>query len=271
MQSYEHYSDILNEHLEFRKIQNASYSLRAFARDLNIAPSNLSEILRRKQGISPEKAMQIASNLKLSKEESEYFTNLVIANDARSKKERSIAKSNLEKIEIFAEKRQLQEDTFKLISDWYYYAILELLTTENFKSNHKWIAKALGLTLEEVNEAMARLLRLSLIKKVDGNYISTGVQLDTTHGIPSLSIKKFCQQILNKAMKAITDQSLDERELSTLTVAIDSKDLPILKKKIQNFRNDFDQTIIKSLKNKKPNIVYCLSMQFFNLTENNHD
>ena len=271
MQTYEHYSDILKEHLEFRKIQNFRYSLRAFARDLEIAPSNLSEILRKKQGISPEKASQIAHTLKLNKQESEYFTNLVMAHDARSKKERSLAQSNLEKIQIFSEKRQLQEDTFKLISDWYYYAILELITTENFKSNHKWIAKTLGLTLEEVDEAMARLLRLALIKKAGGNYISTGIQLDTTHGIPSLSIKKFCQQILNKAMKSITDQNLDERELSTLTVAIDSKDLPILKKKIQNFRNDFDQTIAKSLNNKKPNKVYCLSMQFFNLTENNHE
>ena len=271
MQPNEHYSDILKEHLEFRKIQNTRYSLRAFARDLEIAPSNLSEILRGKQGISPQKAIQIASTLKLNKQESEYFTNLVMAHDARSKKDRNIAQRNLEKIKIFSEKKQLQEDTFKLISDWYYYAILELITTSDFKSNHKWIAKTLGLTTLEVDEAFARLLRLKLIKKTGGQYISTGIQLDTTHGVPSLSIKKFCQQILNKAMKSITDQSVDERELSTLTVAIHSEDLPVLKKKIQEFRNEFDRLIAKKLENKKANKVYCLSMQFFNLMENKND
>jgi len=44
MQSYEHYSDILKEHLEFRKIQNTRYSLRAFEKAKHVQlPKNHSQ------------------------------------------------------------------------------------------------------------------------------------------------------------------------------------------------------------------------------------
>ena len=65
IQLYQSYQDILKAELEKRQRANARYSLRAFARDLGVSPSNLSEILQRKAGLSRIKAQEIAKKLNL--------------------------------------------------------------------------------------------------------------------------------------------------------------------------------------------------------------
>ena len=49
-----------------RKTRNKKYSLRAFARDLDIPVSSLSELLSGKSGISKERAIKVADKLNLS-------------------------------------------------------------------------------------------------------------------------------------------------------------------------------------------------------------
>lgn len=87
----EDYKTFILAEFKRRVEKNSSYSQNAFARDLGISPSRLSEILRGKQGLSLRWAITIAENLHLSKEESEHFCNLVMSKHARSRMQREAA------------------------------------------------------------------------------------------------------------------------------------------------------------------------------------
>jgi len=61
---------------------------------------------------------------------------------------------------------------------------------------------------------------MELIEIDDGKIKSTGIELETTNGIPSQSIRKFHMQVLEKAKMAIAEQSVNERHASTLVIAL---------------------------------------------------
>lgn len=259
------YRKVLLEHFSIRKEFNPNYSLRSFAKFLNIPSPNLSNILNEKQGLSKSSAEAIADKLKLSSEEKNKFVDMVLAKDARSKKEKLLALKRLEESQP-QKKAVLREDHFRVISDWHYFAILELMTLKDFQSSHSWISNKLGLSESLVEQSMERLVRLELVKKVDGNYISTGAQLRAESSlVPSFSIQKHNLQLLAKASEAITRQDLDQREIATLTIAFNEEDIPYVKERIQKFQNELNKELMERSKKKGANRVYALAVQFFDL------
>ena len=71
------YRSILKDELLRRIRQNPRYSLRAFARDLRLSPSRLSEVLSGKQGLSRQAAKAITERLGWRGSEAERFIDLV--------------------------------------------------------------------------------------------------------------------------------------------------------------------------------------------------
>lgn len=68
-----YFREYLNTELESRTEDNENYSLRAFAKFLEIDPSLLLRIMTGKQSLSLNKAQEIAEKLKLDQEEREKF------------------------------------------------------------------------------------------------------------------------------------------------------------------------------------------------------
>ena len=64
------YKDFLNTELTKRKTSNDLYSLRKFAKDLEIPPSTLNGVLKGTSKLSPQKCSQIARKLDLNREDS---------------------------------------------------------------------------------------------------------------------------------------------------------------------------------------------------------
>lgn len=262
------YRTYLKEKLEERCNVNHLYSLRAFSRDLGIEVSRLSRILRNQEGLSEISARKLASKLGLSEKETEYFINLVNSSDSRSKIKRKIASIKLNQYNDYYSKHHiLQLDVFKIISDWYHYAIVELSTLPSFKSDPQWIAKKLGIAVHEAQAAIERLLRLNIIEKVGGKIKASTSQLMTTDGIPSEAIKKFNKQILSKAISSIDTQNINERDISTVTINIDPSDISDFKALIKKFRNEFDKYAEERKTNKRPSELYSLAIQFFRLSD----
>ena len=99
---------LLNE-LNIRKEKNAMYSLRAFARDLEIGSTSLSDVLSGKRLLSKKNLEKISETLSLSPLEIEFLKGELKGNYT--------ARSAIE-----VERLQLEEDSFRLIADWYYFA-----------------------------------------------------------------------------------------------------------------------------------------------------
>lgn len=260
------YQNFLSSEFEGRRLRNPNYSLRAFARDLGLAAPKLSEILRGKCGLSELSARRLATELALSEKEAIIFINQVIVKHSRSKAEREKALKVLDSLKEHHTFDEIALDAFKIIADWYHFAILELTEVEGFRSNVSWIAKRLNLTNKVTKEAIDRLFDTGLLaKKSNGDWYQTEAILATPSGIPSSEIKKHHRQILAKADDALINVPINERDFSSTTFAVSESQLEEIQKEIKEFRRKLAKKINQS-KNKER--VYCLSIQFFPLDNN---
>jgi uncharacterized protein (TIGR02147 family) len=257
------YREILKDEYESRLNKNPRYSLRAFARDLGVAPSRVVEVLNYKRGLSRLLAARMAKSLELNKKETEIFLNLVDSVHGRSQLTRSQASLSLNQVRS-QEYATLQLDAFKLIADWHHYAILELTLVADFQSEPGWIAKRLGIQKTITVGAIERLKRLGLLIEANGRLKATDAMTFSSNGIASEGLKKHHEQILEKATNSIYCQSLEQRDLSAMTMAIRSADIPMAKEQIKKFRRGLSAELEAA---PRKDAVYCLAIQFFQLDE----
>lgn len=257
------YRLVLREELESRCGKNPRYSLRAFARDLGITSSRLSEVLSGRYGFSREAARKIAEQLGWSNSEITLFCDLVDAEHARAKQSRERARDRLAATPPAYQ--QLSLDAFQVISDWHHYAILELVAVDGFVNKPKWIAQRLGISDHVATAAIERLKRLDLLEEKNGRLQATDTFTATPSDVPSDALKKFHKQLLEKALTALHLQKVEERDISHLVLAVDRGQLKEAKETIRKFRRTFDARFGRG---PKKNSVYCLGITFFKLEEN---
>lgn len=256
------YRDILKRELEERCRRNPKYSLRSFARDLEMAPARLSDVLRARYGISPKAAVQIANKLGYGPCEAASFCDLVTSQHGRTPKSQEAARNRVQA--RGTSYQQLTQDAFHVIADWYHYAILELTLLDDFQSDLAWLGARLKISLNIVKPAIERLERLKLLEFKNSHWVATDNFTASTSDVPSAALKKFHQQVLERALTALYTQDVHERDFSSMVMAIDKADLPAAKEEIKAFRRGFDLRFGKA---KSKNSIYCLTTQFFRLDE----
>jgi uncharacterized protein (TIGR02147 family) len=258
------YRGLLKIELEKRCARNPRYSLRSFARDLEVSPSRLSDVIRGRYGLSRSAAASIADRIGMNREESSIFCDLVDLEHARANRARNEASDRLRRLAATRRSQQLAVDAFQIIADWYHYAILELTLVKGFKSDASWIAARLAISPHMVVSAIERLKRLDLIEDSSGRLRAKDDFTASPDGVPSDAIKRFHAQLLQKAITAISLQSIHERDVTSMVFAFERKRMKEAKEWIRTFRRGFDAHFGKS---KTKDEVYCLAIQFFRLQE----
>lgn len=261
-----HYRQFIEREFDSRLRKNPSYSLRAFARDIGMQPSKLSEVLRGLRGLSKVTALKVAKKLHLSADESEVFLNLVDLHQRKNKTLQKQAEEKLKSVAAMDGYGELSLERFKIISDWYHFSILEMTSLEAFESDARWIAGRLGISTKLAAEAIERLIDFGLlVRQPNGELSQTHVNLATPTGIPSREIREHHSQILMKADEALEKSDVNERDFSAITLAFNTEQMDEVKAELKRMRRQLGQKIQeKSEKNR----VYCLSMQFFPLDYN---
>ena len=250
----------LQQELSKRCKHNPHFSLRAFARTLDVEVSSLSKILNGKRSLSRKMLHHISSQLGLSPERVNYF------------EEKLPSRKRKQQMEF----TQLTMDTFTVISDWYHYAILELVTVKDFTPSKAWVAKRLGITVSEVNFAIERLQRLDMLEVNGDTWEQKSGQLTTIgSNFTASALKKLQNQILTQAQDALQTTKIERRDQSAMTMAIDSSKIADAKRLITKFRRDLcaflqDTSDPDSISDGKPHKpknkkdeVYQLSISLF--------
>jgi uncharacterized protein (TIGR02147 family) len=257
------YREVLRNEIAERSQKNPQFSLRAFATLAGLPASNLSEVLNGKKNISVERAYSISEKLKFSVKEREYFVSLVQLETTKSE---SLKMALLEKVRTMNPKVQAQSialDNFRMISEWFHFAILELLLAEKFIFTNKSAAKALGISPYQVDTALARLIRMDLVAETEsGEYKVKNSDVLVDSKIPAQALRSFHRQMLERTIESVEVQSPQEKVIGTETLAFDKADLAEANKIIEEC---FQKIIGLSRKSKKRNSVYHLGIQFFNL------
>lgn len=259
---YSDYLKYFQEAYENRVSRNPSYSMRAFARDLGLATSTLTEIMKGKYGLSYDRAFKVAERMHLNETQSQHFAELFTMQFSRSEKAKKQARTSVLSRTTQAY-QDLQEDAFRTISDWHHLALLELLEMEHhsYETAHL-LAERLELPQDLLMESLQRLERLNLIVTKKDRLVTTGDFTTVGNGRASEAIRHFHKQVLSRAQAALESQSVDEREFSSTVFSVSRDDVGAAKKVLQNFRREFATRFSKS---KSPDDVFCLGIQFFSL------
>ncbi|HLD74619.1 MAG TPA: TIGR02147 family protein [Bdellovibrionota bacterium] len=257
IQNYTDYKAWLQTELVKRCEANPRYSLRAFATSLKLSPSFLSKILSGKRPLTFKTANHVAQVLALSPAEKTKLMNLIIEN-GHSKE----SPSHTQKTEKYT---QLTMEAFSVISDWYHYAITELIYLKDFKNDPRWIAKKIGISIMEAKMAVQRLKHLEILEEKNGKLVKTQESLTTTTDFASSALKKFHKQVLEKAAYSLQEDDVSERDFSAISMAIDENKIPQAKKMIKKFR----RSLCKFLTQDKRTRIYNLSVQLYPLSKKN--
>jgi uncharacterized protein (TIGR02147 family) len=230
------YKVAIQEELAKRCEKNPRYSLRAFAKALELEPGVLSLILSGKKTPSFKTAQLILARLDLEPEQiQDFLSSLAQAHKSRGMKRLS---PHFKKMAIRPTIPDLSIDLFRVIGDWYHYAILMLTFIEGFKNDSNWIAVQLRISPSEAKLAVDRLMNLELLIEKDGKLIAQEGYSLADKTISTVSLRKHQQQVLEKAIVSLQNDSIDDRSMTSFTMAIDPEKIPEAKKLIERFTNE---------------------------------
>jgi uncharacterized protein (TIGR02147 family) len=257
------YRELLKDELAARCQRNPRYSQRAFARDIEMPPHKLSEVLRGKQGLSRPTAERIGKNLGMNAEERRRFCDLVDQKHGRSLAKRQAAAARLAR-DAQAPKT-LDLDRFHLISDWYHLAILELAKVAGFKGAPRWIAGCLGITEAEAKLALERLERLGMIRREGDAVEVREADNAVSTPVPSVAVKNFHRTLIERGLQALQTQALDAREFNSTMLAVPRAKVGLAQERIRSFWRDLAQELTEA--GTPADDLYALTIQFFHLTD----
>ncbi len=246
---------LLLRELERRCQQNPKYSLRAFAKALDLNPAMLSMVISGKRNLSKKMAKKIAAKLALNPDDTSSFI--------------STAASR----EIFAQPivpkyRDIALDQFATISDWYHYGILSLVETKNFKPNFQWIASRLGISVMEAKAAVERLERMELLDTTSKRWSQIGGDIMIENEVSTAATRHFQSQMLKLIQYSLENDPPNLRDISSITMAIRPEDIHMAKEEIRKFKIH-----LMNLLEKKgfAQEVYSLTVQLFPVSRNGKD
>ncbi|HEV3197311.1 MAG TPA: hypothetical protein VGZ73_05375 [Bryobacteraceae bacterium] len=155
-----------------RRAKNPRHSLRAFAAFLGTDHSTLAQILRGSRRAPATQIRTWAGKLGLTQEEAAvYIAAEHVPDDATAHRQHQL--------------RHWTAEALGIVTERAHWEIVRLSRTDSFQADCRWIAQQASLSVDQVNVALSRLLRLRLLE-----IGPTGKWTDLT-GLPSLTERQF--------------------------------------------------------------------------------
>lgn len=252
-----------------RKSKNPRYSLRSYARFLNVPVATLSRFFQGNAVLSFESAERIFRCFSFTDAQIEFFRK-----DLATLGARSLAKQKNTKEEISKMRQKhftiLEEDRFKPISEWHCFAILSLMDLPDYLHDEQWIAERLNLNPARVRQDLEHMLRVGMITfdSAANRWIVNANYHVMSTPAPSKMIREYHRQVLSKAVDAIESQPHLMRDFNSLVLSFDSCQVAQAKEMITAFKDLFDSRFSRESRRPKDS-VYTLNIQFFRLDQDN--
>lgn len=257
--------NIINKYFS-RKVESLNgYSMRAFARDLDVSPSFISRLLKGQKAIPVRLVPKVIEILDIEFEEAMVIKNSLVpdelSSDAQNKKlDKSLSDSG------WSLGLRAQE---KILNKWFYVAILELTTCSNFDGKVKTISKRLGISEDATNAAVRDLVRLDVLEEKNGKVTKRHSKLRFGSNTSKSTIRNYHKQMLNRAYtelkSKISDEEFEKRLITGITVSAPPEKVAQAKKMLSETLHE----IADFLMEEPGTEVYQISGQLFPLSHSN--
>lgn len=250
------------------KARNKKFSYRFFARLGGFKSGNILKIVIDGEiNITGETAERFCTALKLDREESRFFKNLVLFNQADSSEERQRHSKELMRSRTFKRMYPLSEFQYRYFDFWFYPVIRGLVALPNFKEDAQWIARQIrpAVSPAEARRALSELLELGLLSRDEtGRLVQSNPTVVTSNAITSSSLAHYHREMMRNASESIDRFPREKRDLSALTLAVSRDSASVIKDLAEKFRRD---VLAEAAKDRGIDSVYQLNIYFFPVTD----
>lgn len=265
---YSNYRLFLKDSYTYWKSKDKKFSFRYFARIAGFNSHNfLRLVIEGKSNLSPESILKISKALKLSREESHFFENLVYLNQCTSTDEKTVYARELLRSRTFRKIHPLSESKYHLFANWYITVVRELVGLPGFIEDPEWIAQQIRPSIKptEAKLAIDELLKLGFIKRnEEGQLVQSEPLLSTPDEVSSTYISNWHKEYIRKGLESIDLFPREKRDVSAVTFGFSEKNIKLIKELISNFRKEILR--LGSEQDEK-DILLQLNIQLFPVAE----
>lgn len=237
-------SEILHQNFETLKKKNSRYSLRAFAKKLQISPTALSAILNKRNywTLSPQRGAELLGKLDIPRPR---LNKLLV---------------EMKETPVYSTKT-LTKSEHEIFLDWTLFPILFSFDLPlPFRAPQK-IAAKLGVGISKVRSAIKYLHESGyLIEEKKGVFKRPYTFIKASDGPPSDVIKKGHAMNLELTLRALQAIPYDKRDFTSLTFVGTQAKVDLLRKEIRQF-HERAAAIMNDGENNDQ--VYKLNIQLF--------
>ena len=187
------FQEKLKLEFEARCRRNPHYSLRAFAAFLEADHSTLSQILRGKRRVPISHLRSWGKKLGMTAEEVAAF----------------VAAHHVPDQTIVRRQEQLRHwtaEALAIITDRSHWQIVQLTRSRGFQADCRWVAEQLDVSVDQVNVALSRLLRLRLLE------IGPAGRWRSVRGRENLAEAEFNKRALVKVRELAAEDGVELRD-----------------------------------------------------------
>lgn len=270
--AYLDYRSYLRDYYNERKSRGRGFSYRAFSRKAALkSPNYLKLVIDGERNLSPTMAKRFAEACGLSDDSARYFVDLVAFNQAASGSERNKHYASLTGFRRYRKAHKLDLAHAAYYGAWYMPAIRELAASSDFQADPQWLAERLlpPITQSEAQQALDTLLDLGLlVRNAQGEIVQADVLLSTGPETRGVHIMNFHRAMMDRAMDSMDLIAPEDRDISSLTLALGESGLRLFKQRLQRFRRELLEL---SALEDDPEQVVQINLQLFPLTRGRGD
>ena len=224
-------------------------------------------VLHGQRSITAELAEKIADCVRLCKKEKQYFLLMVAyANAKKIQVKHDILQQMLTMVRACSVRSILPEQ-YQFYDKWYYTVLREMVELIEVKEDFSFLGDLLqpAIKPKEVRQALGVLQKLGLVhKNRDGRFVRTDTIVSCGENVKSLAMSSFQHEMIDLAKRALKEIPRSERDISTVTLSIDSDAWERMKRQLAAFRSELLELASTVT---KPDRVVQVYLQSFPLTQ----
>ncbi len=272
---YDNYRIYLRDYYDREKADKPYFSYQYLADKAGFkSKSFLYRIITQERRMSAASIIKLSRALKHSRDEAEYFENLVGYNQAKSEQEREHYFSRLIRVakrqEVLPERALITPDQYELYSNWYHQVVRSIIDMYDFGGDYQWLASMLypAITGKQASDSVALLLRLGLIaQEEDGRWHSVQQIITTGAQVQRHALRAYYGTCLQLAKQSMNGVIPERRNLSGLTLGVSEKTYEKMVERLAEVRQELVEMAVND---SGADRVYNLNMQLYPVSGNEH-
>lgn len=257
------YREYLKALYDSRRETSNVFSYRFMAQRLDVDAGQLARILQGKLHL-PQRALAAAIQLcRLEGREAAYFEELVRHGRAKTPEEAARSLERLEALKVPAP-HAVPPDRAAFYGQWHHSLVRALAALEGIPQDPETLARCCRnpLSREDVSVSVSLLEGLGLLERdaSSGRLRAGEPHLTPGEGIAPGVLRDWHAQAMEQAQRALAEIPPTERDLSTMTLALNSSELATVQEWVADLRR---QVRALAVGTERPDRVFQVNVQFF--------